>query len=322
MGKGRRRGRVDACVLVQFLPEARTAVRMCRDEGVPLMFLTNSGGRLEGTLATWLSEHLGVEVAENEVCLSHTPMRELVPRHGKDKVLVIGEKDSLAVARSYGFQHAVDAPRVIRDWPDIYPLVPHDHEPCDLAHVPFGAVLCLHDSASWGPELQVCVDALRGGEPPGTGRDGQVIPLYLANSDLLFGGAHPAPRIAGGAFVCALEALFERITGHPLEVTRYGKPHAVTYRFAEERLRVLAGGDPARIVMVGDNPEVDIRGARQAGGVWRSALVRTGIFGSPGTRTEDAANDPVDPADEVHETVAHAVEHALSAWRRDPAPQP
>lgn len=303
----------------QALPEAVAAIRLCRAEDVPFMFLTNGGGTLEEKRAEALSELLGEEVSGSQVCLSHTPMRELVPKHREDKILVIGERESLDVARAYGFPHAVDASRVIRDNPDVYPLVPHDHESCDLGHVPFGAIMCLHDSSRWGPELQVCLDALRGGEPPGTGTSGQVIPLYLANSDLLFGGAHPSPRLAGGAFVCALEVLFHRITGEHLRVDRYGKPYPVTFAFAEQRLRHLSGKDLPfdRIVMVGDNPEVDVRGARNAGDVWRSALVRTGIFGSPGTRTAGAANDPVDPADGVFDHVAAAVEHALSSQQSE-----
>lgn len=55
--------------------------------------------------------------------------------------------------------------------------------------------------------------------------------------------------------------------------------------------------------MVGDNPEVDVRGANNAGKPWRSVLVRTGVFSGSG-------NYETCPADIVVDHVADAVEAA------------
>lgn len=62
-----------------------------------------------------------------------------------------------------------------------------------------------------------------------------------------------------------------------------------------------------RIVMVGDNPAGDIRGATAAGHPWLPVLVRTGIFqGSHG------ANDARDPAAACVAGVREAVDIALA----------
>jgi ribonucleotide monophosphatase NagD (HAD superfamily) len=70
------------------------------------------------------------------------------------------------------------------------------------------------------------------GDVPGSGRaDGKQTPLYVSNDDFVFSGAYPHPRFAQGAFTRCLKLLYETHTGKPLEVTRYGKPHNVTYQY-------------------------------------------------------------------------------------------
>ena len=58
--------------------------------------------------------------------------------------------------------------------------------------------------------------------------------------------------------------------------------------------------------MIGDNPEVDVLGATNAG--WNSILVRTGIH-------ESAENDAAHPATRVHENVFDAVKFLISERR-------
>jgi hypothetical protein len=65
--------------------------------------------------------------------------------------------------------------------------------------------------------------------------------------------------------------------------------------------RVAAGFSHAEpIYMVGDNADVDIRGANEAGEPWVSVLVRTGVFDGDG-------NHATHPADIVVDDVADAV---------------
>lgn len=73
----------------------------------PVMFMTNGGGVPEAEKAAQLSGWLGAHVAEEQVLLSHTPMRQLVARLGHQPVLVLGRHKSAEVAAGYGFSHVI-----------------------------------------------------------------------------------------------------------------------------------------------------------------------------------------------------------------------
>lgn len=75
---------------------------------IPYIFMTNGGGCLEQEKAHEISSvffpGLSVPVRASQVQLSHTPMRALVPEYRDKPVLVLGCKDYVHVARSYGFK--------------------------------------------------------------------------------------------------------------------------------------------------------------------------------------------------------------------------
>lgn len=304
------------------LPNARESLQTLLHNKVPFLFLTNGGGELESSKAHTLSKLLDIPIHPFQVVLSHTPMKPLCSTLANSRVLVLGCKDVVAVAKSYGLTKVDTAMDLLRDNPSIYPFidVPKDQQR-QLPHrdEPFGAVFVLHDPNSWGLEIQVALDVLRGGDGAAPS---QVVPYYASNPDLTFAGAYRgAPRLAGGAFTHALKATWDITMPHsmPLQTTFFGKPTRETYYYAGEALTRWArwadstqwytkalgiegeggvtGSDddaapppitspPARpslegfktIVMVGDNPKADIAGANLAGGPWRSALVRTGVW--------------------------------------------
>lgn len=132
----------------------------------------------------------------------------------------------------------------------------------------------------------------------------------LPAADLLFGSDYPQSRYGAGgataallqcvppvlsltpptlrpapsaAFKTALQAIHKEATGHDVAITQLGKPHRLTYDFAqamlERHLRHISGGTRSavdRTFMVGDNPASDIAGANAYG--WQSLLVRTGVY--------------------------------------------
>lgn len=64
------------------------------------------------------------------------------------------------------------------------------------------AIIIMHDPIDWAPEIQVAVDVLIGGDPPGSGRPcGTQTPLFVSNDDFVFSGAYPFPRFAQGSDV-------------------------------------------------------------------------------------------------------------------------
>ena len=85
----------------------------------------------------------------------------------------------------------------------------------------------------------------------------------------------------------------------------FGKPYPGTYRFCEKRLQEIAvqmghSESLSTFYGVGDNPLSDIQGANNAGELWKSVLVRTGVF-------QGESNDTDNPADIVQTDVLEFV---------------
>ena len=95
------------------------------------------------------------------------------------------------------------------------------------------------------------------------------LPMICANPDIQV-------RVGDGLYWCAgaLARIYESLGGH---VIYPGKPDPAIYRLARERLE-QAGGlpDKARILVIGDSPATDIRGAVQEG--YDSLYVGTGLM--------------------------------------------
>eukprot|EP01052_Picozoa_sp_SAG31_P019440 SAG31_NODE_1416_length_8441_cov_11.436706_4_plen_391_part_00 len=316
------------------VPGATQALAKLREARIPHVFVTNGGGRSECRKAAQMCELLGgpdVATAE-QVCLAHTPMRGLAAKYWDRNVLILGCIDYAAVAADYGFNPArtFTVPELMAAKPELLPFFDADAAynrqvatadtskaaleaaarprvlDCGWPEGGFAAVVQLTDAVDWTAELQITLDVLRGGDPLGSGAS-QAIPLYSSNADFVFQGRHAAPRLAGAAFLECLDALLKRSTGAALEVQWYGKPYSSTYRHAEQMLRAearrLGTATVERFWGVGDNPAADIRGANNAGDHWRSALVRTGVFGAGGEE-----NSSTDPADVVVDDISSFVD--------------
>ncbi len=102
---------------------------------------------------------------------------------------------------------------------------------------------------------------------------GDNVRLVLPNPDLIYPTAQGGFGIASASVALLFEAALElRYPGRPeLRFERLGKPHPAMFEEARRR----AG--TSDMVMIGDQPETDIRGANAFG--IHSALVDTGIAG-------------------------------------------
>ncbi|CEM08806.1 unnamed protein product [Vitrella brassicaformis CCMP3155] len=286
------------------LQGAKEALKLLRDGDLPFTFLTNGGGITESNKAEELTTLLDTEVSPDQVQMSHTPMREVAQRYTDRRVMVVGSKRFLDVAKSCGFSDIITPQDFLQEWPNLYPYRKVETRP--KGPLP-EAVVILHDPQDWALEAQVLCDILSGSLAAGEEHSPH---LYASNPDFLYSAAHHTPRFGQGAFTTALEHLFEKLHGRPLPVTYYGKPNAVVYRYATRileaevrRIRSLPAADNVtfdRIYAIGDNPKADVRGANRAGLPWTSVLVRTGVFSG-----ED--NDPDDPAHIVSHDVHAAV---------------
>ncbi len=99
----------------------------------------------------------------------------------------------------------------------------------------------------------------------------QNLPVVCANPDLTaHEGMPPEPVVRQGT----IAKMFEE---HGANVVYIGKPASICYEAAMRQFKELGITEPSNVLMVGDTPETDIRGANRAG--MDSALVLdTGIM--------------------------------------------
>jgi len=291
----------------ETVESAPGVLRGLRERDVPFMLMTNGGGYHESTRAKKLTERFGVQIDDDQIIQSHTPMKELVPEYKDEPVLLVGKRYEhlLHLAKEYGFKYPVSIEQYHKEFPLLYPdMDPVDCEPLsqglDLKNTPIRAVLALTDPLMWGRELQICCDVLGSNGLPGSVlKNTQGVPLYSSCADFVYAAEYEAsPRFGSGAFVSALEALYEELhEGNALsDVTRYGKPWHRTFNYAYRRLQDTLGENNSlkRIYMVGDNAETDIKGANDAGDPWFSVLTRSGLFKGSGNHAEHPGREVID----------------------------
>lgn len=97
------------------------------------------------------------------------------------------------------------------------------------------------------------------------------LPMVCANPDrFAHEGSPPRAVVRQGS----IAQLYEQFGG---KVFYFGKPHALAFTAAMDQFQEKGIHDPEQILMVGDTPETDIRGANQFG--MASALItKTGIM--------------------------------------------
>ncbi|XP_073066469.1 mitochondrial hydrolase YKR070W-like [Primulina eburnea] len=296
---------------------------------IPYVFLTNGGGVPESKRATELTKLLSVHVLPAQVIQGHSPFKNLVPRFENELIIAVGKGEPAAVMSEYGFKNVISIDQYASYFENIDPLSHFKHWTNQLARYDkrsskekgmrndpcserVKAVFIVSDSVDWSRDIQVLCDILSTGGLPGKERSSQPS-LYFANDDLLYQGLFPTERLGMGAFRIALESIYNSTNSKAMQYTSYGKPNPSVFKNAEN---VLMQVERATIrhhnieqipfktfYMIGDNPSVDIRGAKEAGHPWFSILTRTGVF--KGTK------HILYPADMVVDTVEEAVDYIL-----------
>ena len=252
---------------------------------VPVVFLTNGSDVSEANKAEMLSVRLGVDIREDQVVLVNSPLRVFESWHERS-VLFSGQGDVEGLARSFGFSKPTSVESLLKDLP-MLDIVDHNKRPKmgkgvlpnDLPdYVPFGGVVITNTPIEWEIQTQVILDVLMTGGGLRSYSD-TPLPLLACNPDLVWAAEYHLPRLANGAFVHSLCALYTELTGKVLDVTWCGKPTEVTYDYAKARLQSQAdklGVELGQIYGVGDNVDVDIVGANNAG--LKSVLVCSGLY--------------------------------------------
>ncbi|CAL1537490.1 unnamed protein product [Lymnaea stagnalis] len=256
------------------LPLAKDAFQLLTENGkfkVPTLFVTNAGNSLRTRKAQQLSEWLGIEVSEDQVVMSHSPLKMFRQFHDKH-VLVNGQGPIKEIAHNIGFTRVTTTEELAHRFPDLDKM---DHQrkkaaPCAFEEYfpKLEAVILFGEPVRWEGPLQLIIDVLlTSGKPSDDVSEIPYphIPVMACNMDLLWMSEHKIPRLGHGCFMNALEGLYQKITGKELKYTALiGKPSEITYHHADylltQQAKMMGVQHIRRIYCVGDNPTTDIYG--------------------------------------------------------------
>lgn len=226
------------------LPGAAALVAELTRREMPFLIVTNDASRLPVTVAARFAR-FGIEVAAGDVLTSGQLLAPYVRERGLAgaRCLVLGTDDSERYVEEAG---GVVCPL---DPDGEYDLL----AVCDDDGYPFLEGL--------NAALSVVFRALD---------RGRAMHLVLPNPDVVFPAGGGRFGFTSGAVALLLEAaLARRYPERRIEFDRLGKPHRPLFDAAAERL------GSRRLLMIGDQLETDIAGARRAG--MDAALLVTGV---------------------------------------------
>ncbi|KAM4609753.1 haloacid dehalogenase-like hydrolase domain-containing 5 [Polymixia lowei] len=259
------------------IPAAKRAFqKLVNSQGqfvVPVVFITNAGNCLRQTKADQLSHILGVPISQDQVIMSHSPLRMFKKYHEKC-VLVSGQGPVLDIAKNLGFEKVVSIDMLRESFP-LLDMVDHNRRP-KLPSTPVGnlpkveAVILFGEPIRWETNLQLIIDImLTNGNLSSTHQSETLshLPLLACNMDLMWMAEAQSPRFGHGTFLVCLENIYKKITGKEVKYEALmGKPSELTYHFAEYLIRGQAIERQWKLPItslyaIGDNLMTDIYGA-------------------------------------------------------------
>ncbi|XP_053279864.1 haloacid dehalogenase-like hydrolase domain-containing 5 [Pleuronectes platessa] len=240
---------------------------------VPVVFVTNAGNCLRQTKADQLSHILGVPITQDQVIMSHSPLRMFKKYHEKC-VLVSGQGPVLEIAKNLGFNNVVSIDMLRESYP-LLDMVDHNRRPklpssAVVTHPKVEAVILFGEPVRWETNLQLVIDILlTNGNLSGVHQtqNRPHLPLLTCNMDLMWMAEANSPRFGHGTFLVCLENIYKKITGKELKYEALmGKPSELTYHFAEYLIRSQAMERQWKLPItslyaIGDNLMTDIYGA-------------------------------------------------------------
>ncbi|XP_068190018.1 haloacid dehalogenase-like hydrolase domain-containing 5 [Antennarius striatus] len=258
------------------IPAARKSFRKLVDSQgrfvVPVVFVTNAGNCLRQTKADQLTDILGVPITQDQVIMSHSPLRMFKKFHEKC-VLVSGQGPVLEIAETLGFKNVVSIDMLRETFP-LMDMVDHNRRPklpfSPVRNLPtIEAVILFGEPIRWETNLQLIIDVLLTNGDLNSPHSSQTphLPLLACNMDLMWMAEAQSPRFGHGTFLVCLENIYQKITGQELKYEALmGKPSELTYHYAEYLIRSQAlqrqwGLPITSLYAIGDNLMTDVYGA-------------------------------------------------------------
>ncbi|XP_022249060.1 haloacid dehalogenase-like hydrolase domain-containing 5 [Limulus polyphemus] len=240
---------------------------------VPTIFVTNAGNTMRHQKAQQLSDWLGVQINEQQVVMSHSPLRMFRQFHEKH-CLISGQGPIVEIAKGLGFTKVTTVDQLRNCFPTL-DAVDHKrriHVPCAFErYFPrIEAVVLFGEPVRWETSLQLILDVLMSNGLPCESlpiAPYPHLPVLACNMDLQWMAEACTARFGHGAFLVCLENLYKKITGKDVIYTALvGKPSEITYLHAEHCLlqeaRKIGITSPIKsLYAIGDNINTDIFGA-------------------------------------------------------------
>ncbi|NWS74805.1 HDHD5 hydrolase, partial [Crotophaga sulcirostris] len=305
------------------IPAAKTAFQKlvnCQGQFLmPVVFVTNAGNCLRQEKADQLSHLLGVPISQDQVMMSHSPLR-MFRRYHEKCVLVSGQGPLLDIAQDLGFCQPITI-ETLREKHPLLDVVDHDRRPnilvSDYFYFKSLSVVLFGEPVRWETNLQLIIDVLLTSGYPGNPYHQENyphIPVLACNMDLMWVAEAQSPRFGHGTFMVCLENIYKKITGKDLKYEALmGKPSKLTYQYAEHLIRAQAAQrqwkQPIQTLYavggsatLSQDEEIDNSWENEFASATaahcRSILVCTGVY-NPHTEV------PLDPRESVTETVFH-----------------
>jgi ribonucleotide monophosphatase NagD (HAD superfamily) len=220
------------------LPGAVELIAALNARDIPYAVVTNDASRSQATYVAWFATY-GMNVRSERIVTSGSLLAGFFQSYGLDgaRTAVLGTDDSRAYVAAGG---AVPLPLVAGMEIDALAV-------CDDDGFPFLLGIEL--------ALSACVRAVEAGRVPA---------LILPNPDLVYPKGGGELGFTAGAMALLIETALARrfpAKASALRFAHLGKPQPHLFADAARRLGVA----PARLIMIGDQLDTDVRGARAAG---------------------------------------------------------
>ncbi|XP_005098998.3 haloacid dehalogenase-like hydrolase domain-containing 5 [Aplysia californica] len=185
------------------LPLAKQAFQLLtkdRQFKVPTLFVTNAGNSLRSKKAQQLSEWLDIEVSEEQVVMSHSPLKMFRQFHDKH-CLVNGQGPIKEIAQNIGFTHVTTTEELNQQFPNLDKMDHLRRKPAPCAFEEYfpriDAVILFGEPVRWEMPLQIITDVLlTNGKPCNDLLEIPYphLPVLACNMDLLWMSEASMPR--------------------------------------------------------------------------------------------------------------------------------
>lgn len=226
-------------VLPPAIKSFKRLIGASKEFRIPTIFVTNDGNSLRQDKAADLTQWLGVDIDEDQIVLSHSPLSMLTKYHHQ-RILISGQGEVDKIAMNLGFRNIITMEELVRNFPSLDYINKDKREPIngpvDKNFERINGIMLLNEPTNWETSLQLIIDLLMTNGMPSRLLDTLPEPhifVIACNMDLLWMSQAPLPRYGHGAFLFCLENLFKKISGKKLIYSAMvGKPSLLTYCYA------------------------------------------------------------------------------------------